>query len=86
MLKFDWVQIYAQITKIPLIRITGHYNLPSLKEFRLGIQTNHRAQARKPISYQTSFSTQSSYENYAVLPQTYLLKSAHRSHRALKAY
>ena len=62
--KINWVQIYVQITRIPFYIITGHYNLPPLKEFRLGIQISHRAQTWKLKSYQTSHLNYSLIENH----------------------
>ena len=76
----------GKLPKYPLIKITGHYNLPSLKEFHPKIQTNHRAHIRKLTSHQTSHLECSSIENHAALSQTYFFESTHRRPSALKAF
>ena len=75
-----------QITKIPLIKITGHYNLPSVKKFRPGIQTNRRAHIRKLTSHQTSHLECSSIKNHTASSQMYFFDSTHRRPSALKAF
>lgn len=49
--KFKYSQINLESTiekkklpNYPLIKILNYYNLPSLKEFRLGIQMHHKGE------------------------------------------